>query len=323
MLLKEGYTFYDSLHMLAPHHMTDERDGLMFVAQQLGEGHTMTSVLAYFGIPSRHLMMLQLAEQRGQFEQALATIAQHMTQQQKNKQAVLKLLTYPVTLFILLVCLLIGFRQFFLPQMSAMFNTTTTQSKVELTVSTMLLHLPDAVLTMLLMLLIVALLTIWIVLQKQVSAQLNIMYKIYFLRQFLQLMLTKQFASALGTLLASGLSLQDALSVLAKQSYQRYIQYVAKQLLTYVSSGFVLSAAIQRVTHFQKDFYSCAIHGEQGGNLGRELMMYSELLAEKEQAFIQKGLLVIQPLFFCVIAICILGAYLAILLPMYDMLDYV
>ncbi len=323
VLLQEGYTFYESIHMLAPYHIVDEEEGLAFVAQHLNEGHTMTRTLAYFGIPARHLMMLQLAEQRGQFERALETVAQHMMQQQKNKQTMFKLLAYPVTLFVLLICLLIGFRQFFLPQMSAMFYTTTTTSTIELTISTILLHLPDILLATLFIVISAIIITISIVLQRQVSSQMQLIYKIYPIRRLVQLMLTKQLAASLGTLLASGLSLQDALTMLTKQTYQRYIQYVAQQLRMRVSSGFLLSAAIQQLPYFQHDFYSCALHGEQGGNLGRELMMYSELLAEKEQTFMNRALQVIQPIFFSFIAICILGAYLAILLPMYDMLDHV
>lgn len=323
-LLKEGYTFYDSLHMLAPHHMTDEEESLQFVARQLSEGHTMTSVLAYFGIHPKYLMTLQLAEQRGHFERSLAHVAQQMERHAKNRQAIIKLMTYPVTLFLLLVLLLIGFRQFFLPQMSSMFYTTTAeQSVIELTISNILLHLPDVFLLVMALLAIGSTIAVVLVLNRNVATQIQLIYKLYPIRYFFQLALTRQLAEALGTLLTSGLSLQDALRILSTQQYQRYIQYLSHHLFTSATSGLLLSQAIERLHYFQTDFYSCTIHGEKGGNLGRELIMYSERLAEKQQSFVQKLLSIVQPLFFCLIAICILGAYLAILLPMYEMIDYV
>lgn len=322
-LLKEGYTFYDSLHMLAPHHMTDEDESLQFVSRQLSEGHTMTSILAYFGIQPKYLMTLQLAEQRGHFEQSLAHVAKQMERHTKNRQAIIKLMTYPVTLFFLLVLLLIGFRQFFLPQMSSMFYTTSEQSVIELTISNILLHLPDLFLLMMALLTISAIVAVTFVLNRNVSAQIQLIYKLYPIRYFFQLALTKQLAEALGTLLTSGLSLQDALQILSKQQYQRYIQYLSHHLFTGVTTGLLLSQAIERLSYFQADFYSCTVHGEKGGNLGKELIMYSERLVEKQQSFVNTLLSIVQPLFFCLIAICILGAYLAILLPMYEMIDYV
>lgn len=323
-LLKEGYTFYDSLHMLAPHHMTNEQQSLQFVSHQLSEGRSMTSILAYFGLQPKHLMTLQLAEQRGHFERSLAHVAEQMERQLKNRQAMLKLLTYPITLFFLLILLLIGFRQFFLPQMSSMFYTTTAkQSVVELTISNILLHLPDVLLLLIALLTTSAIIAVYIVLNRNISAQMQLIYKLYPIRFFFQLAITKQLAEAIGTLLTSGLSLQDALTILSKQQYQRYIQYVATRLLQGVTTGLLLSQAIHRLSYFQTDFYSCIVHGEKGGNLGKELIMYSELLAEKQQSFMNKLLSIVQPLFFCLIAICILGAYLAILLPMYEMIDYV
>ena len=89
--------------------------GTHLTKKLLKEGHAMTDVFRYFGISARYLLTLQLAEQRGEFERALGHVAAQMERQTKNNHMMIKLLTYPITLFFLLVCLLIGFRQFFLP----------------------------------------------------------------------------------------------------------------------------------------------------------------------------------------------------------------
>ena len=60
-------------------------------------------------------------------------------------------------------------------------------------------------------------------------------------------------------------------------------------------------------------------HGELTGYLGKELLLYSEVLMEQIEQQTQRILRIIQPSFFIMIAICIVGAYLAILMPMYNL----
>ena len=60
-------------------------------------------------------------------------------------------------------------------------------------------------------------------------------------------------------------------------------------------------------------------HGELTGYLGKELLLYSEVLMEQIEQQTQRILRIIQPSFFIMIAICIVGASLAILMPMYNL----
>jgi len=87
--------------------------------------------------------------------------------------------------------------------------------------------------------------------------------------------------------------------------------------------GESLTQAVQIMSIFHKDFASFVEHGEQSGYLGKELTLYSELLMEKQEQLLQKVLAFIQPSFFIVIAICILAAYVSLLLPIYHMIDLV
>ena len=50
-------------------------------------------------------------------------------------------------------------------------------------------------------------------------------------------------------------------------------------------------------------------------------MIYSEHLDEKVDRHLAKGLAVLQPALFSLIAVCILAAYIALLLPVYGMID--
>lgn len=77
------------------------------------------------------------------------------------------------------------------------------------------------------------------------------------------------------------------------------------------------------VGFFYPKFEHFIAHGEASGLLGRELILYCELLDEKLQKIIERMLAIIQPLLFVIIAICVIAAYLSILIPMYDVIDFI
>lgn len=74
---------------------------------------------------------------------------------------------------------------------------------------------------------------------------------------------------------------------------------------------------------FQKDFPMFVEHGEHSGYLGKELVLYSDLLMEKQEQLLQKILAFVQPSFFILIAACIIAAYISLLLPIYHMIELV
>ena len=53
----------------------------------------------------------------------------------------------------------------------------------------------------------------------------------------------------------------------------------------------------------------------------KNYMIYSEHLSETIDEKLAKALAMLQPALFSIIAICILAAYLALLLPVYGMMD--
>ncbi len=323
VLLNEGYTFSDSLFMLMPHHLNNKSDLENQLLEQLRNGSSMSDVLKVLGIPNIYLMTILVAEQHGKTVQALNTVANQLEKKERNRQRLLKLLTYPIMLFIFLILLFWAFRTYFLPNMSFMMNNRASEGNVQLTLSTFFLHLPDffIVLAIVFVLLIIFILR-WLK-KKTIKERLDFLLKIPIVNRNVKLQLTRQIAYELGGLIESGISMQEALDILQKQTLQPYLAEIAEIIQKRIIFGEVLSTAIERENCFYKGFYAHVLHGEQGGNLGRELQIYSEFLVERTENNVQRILAFVQPLLFLVIALCILGAYLAILLPMYEMMDLI
>lgn len=322
-LLQEGYSFGDAVSMLTPHHLQHVENIEQTIANQLKSGKSLEDVLRFLGVDEHYLMTLFVAQQSGSVADGLFLIAKMMKKASKSKEQLIKLASYPMFLFFFLIVLFVCFRQFFLPNMEEMFKRRGSENQLELKISATLLHLPDFLMMVLLLLLFMALFFKNYAAKKKAGERLLLYYKVPFFRRILQLQLTKQLAFELGTLLVGGLTLQTALSLLHKQPHQQLVAYTAHLFLQELAQGEALSDAILLNRYVHSAFYAFVIHGEQSGNLGKELLLLGEFMEERMGNRVEIALQIMQPVLFCIIALCILGAYISIMLPMYDMINYV
>ena len=63
-------------------------------------------------------------------------------------------------------------------------------------------------------------------------------------------------------------------------------------------------------------------HGEKSGFLSKELLIYSELLEERTTKWLERLISAMQPLLFVIIALCIVAAYVSLLVPIYNMMKF-
>jgi len=199
-------------------------------------------------------------------------------------------------------------------------GTTSTDA---MNVTSLLLHLPDVLLSVCLIAIIVAITYRWNVRRHSFELQVIKLQQIPLLSTWMKLFWTKNLSQELGALLASGLSLQLALNVLRKQNFQPYLQVISENIYSSVLLGESLKQAVQLSECFIDDFPTYISHGESSGHLAKELLIYSDLLNEQIEASLTKSLSFIQPILFGILAVCILAAYLSILLPVYGMIDFI
>ncbi|MEX3621782.1 competence type IV pilus assembly protein ComGB [Viridibacillus arvi] len=324
VLLTEGYTFRDALSMLLPHHVEELSEVEFLVEEKFRSGSNMSEILQLLGYQKSYLMTIHVAEQQGRVVRALESIASQMITKEETQKRLQKLMAYPAILFVFLVLLFFGFRTYFLPNMSSMMLSREGDASVsKLTLSSFFLHIPDALIIAACGSILFAFVVWKNISKKEVGHQMKLYLKIPVLCRWFRLQLTRQFAYELGGLLESGLSMQESLIILQQQELQPFMAKIAGEIRERVIFGDSLSTAVNHMKVFQKGFNGHILHGEEGGNLGRELQIYSDFLTDKTEANMTRVLAIIQPLLFCIIAVCILGAYLAILLPMYEMMEMV
>ena len=325
VLLNEGYVLSDCMTMLLPYHVKDYSYWQTILQQHFQKGASVVELFSLFGVKKRYLLAIQLAEVSGELAEVLKSVSEQLIFDMSVKEKLKKLLSYPTILFCFLVLLFIGFRLYFMPNILAMFSSKTTEetniSGVQW--SQFFLKVPDYIIILFVVTGVSGIFFTIYINRKRVDLQVDLLMAIPLVRYGWMLILTRQFARSIGSLLMTGLSLQQALEYLKEQQIQKQISYIASLIEQRIIYGDTLASAINMHRFFYPKFAEFVDHGEKSGMLARELMLYCELLDSKIAKVIEKAFSIIQPLLFSIIAICIVAAYLSILLPMYNLLDFI
>lgn len=322
-LLNEGYTFPDAIHLLLPFHVEDVEHFRQMIDKKLRDGVEVVDILQSLSLPKHYLIAITIAEENGDLASALHTIAKQMSFNVEMTKKLQRLLAYPLFLFIFISSIFIAFRIYFLPNIERIVQSRTERQDDGMDLTKWLLHLPDAILFGSIVFFSCVIGFIYFLKKMTIAEQLALLLKIPVVRYFFQLQMTRQFARYLGNLLDSGFSIQQALNILQQQRFNKHLSFICNQIEKRIIYGDSLKQSVEMTTYFFPKFEVFIHHGEQSGHLGKELLIYCELLDEKLETFIKTAVGIVQPLLFLIIAICIIAAYLSVLLPMYSLIEII
>ncbi|MDN4493313.1 competence type IV pilus assembly protein ComGB [Ureibacillus aquaedulcis] len=323
-LLNEGYTFPDSIDMLLPYHVDNPAEWRSKIQEKFRNGEGLIEILQCFSIPKHFLIAISISEENGKLAQSLHSISMQLDFNEKMRKKIVNLLSYPILLSIVLMSIFFAFRIYFLPNIAQILESRTeVGSNSTIFISSIFLKLPDILLLVFVTVLCIITTSILFIKKQSVQRQLPLILKLPIVSYFYKMHITNQLAKTMGDLLIGGFSLQHALTILQNQQLNKTLAYVSKEIERRVTFGESLSSAVLHLGWFSAKFEEFIIHGEKNGYLGRELLIYSELIDEKVQHFIKTGVSIIQPLFFIIIALSIIAAYLSILLPMYELIEII
>jgi competence protein ComGB len=322
VLIREGYTFHDGLVLLLPYHSKQYSELLTQTEKDLKAGLGVIEVLSRLGFSASFLLPIVIAEVDGKLADALNGIANRIKQSEERKKKLRNLLLYPFVLFSFLAIFLVFFRSYFLPNLQAMAiarneGTSGFVSILPLVVS----KIPDVLIGCGAFLISTALIGILIFRRLTPTKRIHFIMSIPFVNSTFSKWKTRDFSSEMGSLLQSGLSMQDALEVLEKQEADPILSEIAMVIKRHVVYGESFDMAIRLTVGLRKELSDYAKHGSDTGHLAKELLLFSENLDEMIEEELSKWLALLQPALFAVLAICILAAYLALLLPVYSMFD--
>ncbi|MFJ7826779.1 competence type IV pilus assembly protein ComGB [Psychrobacillus sp. NPDC096623] len=323
-LLKEGYTFHESVTMLLPFHVKDSETVSKRIIDIQRNGLNVVDVFKLLGFPSRLLLPLNLASVHGQLQQTIAVLSVNTAFFERAKKRLNNLLMYPIFLFMILFLLFTMFRTYFLPNMEALIGSRGNEvSEQSLIWTSFLLQMPNLFFLTTIIFGCLFMLSYILLKRLPIDRQLAIYLSLPIVRGWYRLLLTRVFAREMGGLLESGMSFQQSLKALISQEEHEVLQFVGEQMTEKVVHGESFSQAVFLLNTFTTELFHFVLHGENSGYLGRELSLYSEFLSQEIEKKLSLYISIVQPALFLILAVFIIGAYLAILLPIYNMINIV
>ncbi|MGB6408990.1 MAG: competence type IV pilus assembly protein ComGB [Planococcus donghaensis] len=318
VLMNEGYLLPVALNLLLPMHTSKLEESLAGITTILKEGGNAAEILKFLGFKEHVLFPVEIAESHGRLAESIDSIGKSFARTERVQKKLRNILIYPVSLLIFTSILFLFFRTSYVPNLTEMMNSMQSGEEAS-GVPAYLLSLPDFFIAIFACVALSVFVFGQLLKQQAVERQITWLLSIPVIRRFMKLYWSHLLARELGTLLHSGISMQQSLDLLQRQNYHKIIQFMARTSHEELMMGQSFSRSLEHVAFVSKDMPAFVQHGEMTGFLGKELILYSEVLMEQIEQHTQQMLRIIQPSFFIIIAICIIGAYLAILMPMYNL----
>lgn len=305
-LLSSGYSIAQSIDILASAHQKWQLI-LNQVQEGLSTGQTFYQALEPFISPSI-LLQLRLSDQHGDISNTLVRIGRTLAKFQQQQNKLSQVMRYPMILLAILGLLLIGLKCFLYPMINQWRETNqeVTNHPYAFTFCTGIL-----ILTFLIM-------WLWYWYHLSLIQQLNLLAKLPFVGMIVRSIITYQVSQQLSMLMFSGLTLPEIIDAVAQQNNKSYSVALAHDIQKHLKSGDNIERYILSQSFVNDSLAGYFIRGHQPKILARYLDYYAKtqfkLLMQQTDRFI--GML--QPLFFGIIGIAIVGLYISMLLPMYQ-----
>ena len=317
-LIDHGYMLEDSLEFLLIQYEVAD-DEIKKIKEKLSNGSKLSDILGYLGYSQLIVSKIKFAEDYGRIEDMLQEVETYLKIKKIQQEKVIKTLRYPLFLTLTLICLIMVFNALVIPQ----FENIYTSSNIKMDLQTIILikslyYIPKIISIIFLLILICIGYTFYTIKYKPNLFLKSLLY-IPKVRNYSKLYFSYRFSMELSLFLMSGFSLKTALEVMVEEDYDYYLTLFSKDILNGLDQGIGFEDAIGKIKYFDKSMRKFVSHGKNNGLIDKELKLFSELMLDTFLTSLDKNLKKLQPILFGILAVVIVGLYMVILLPIFNM----
>ena len=317
-LIDHGYMLEDSLEFLLIQYEVAD-DEIKKIKEKLSNGSKLSDILGYLGYSQLIVSKIKFAEDYGRIEDMLLEVETYLKIKKIQQEKVIKTLRYPLFLTLTLICLIMVFNALVIPQ----FENIYTSSNIKMDLQTIILikslyYIPKIISIIFLLILICIGYTFYTIKYKPNLFLKSLLY-IPKVRNYSKLYFSYRFSMELSLFLMSGFSLKTALEVMVEEDYDYYLKLFSKDILNELDQGIGFEDAIGKIKYFDKSMRKFVSHGKNNGLIDKELKLFSELMLDTFLTSLDKNLKKLQPILFGILAVVIVGLYMVILLPIFNM----
>lgn len=227
---------------------------------------------------------------------------------------------YPIILLSIFIILLIFLRHTILPSFLDIFQMSDESSST-IVLSILII---EWIIRFLLLTFIFSIIgtLVWKRFDKKIGIQTKI--KIYniipFFRHYMKLQTSLLFATHMGTLLKTGMPINEILTMLEQQKKLPILSFYAKQMTLKLSQGIYITHLLTQLTFIDPQLSVIFQKNVDNQSLERDLTTYADYLTEEMNRKMMKLLAMIQPVIFVILASFIIFIYVTLMWPMFQLI---
>ncbi|MGP7816230.1 competence type IV pilus assembly protein ComGB [Niallia sp. 01092] len=321
-LLERGYSLAEAAHSTLYYLSDQKQEDIRACIGALQGGESFYENLKKMQFNEQLISYVFFAEKHGGFAAAFQDGSKMILTRQETVAKLKKLLYYPLFL-ISFTCILFFFvQQILLPKFTSLFVSMDLKKNIFM----VFVIGAGKVIPIISMLLVICILL------------LILYYHLYFKKQdmitrctmFVQLPLIGRYFSLyythiitlqLSYLVSSGFSIYESLQFFQQNKQQRLYAEVGLIVMEHLRKGERLEQAFSVIPFFEKELRRILQHGQENGRLDQELHYFSSFCINTFQEGANKTIKIIQPSLYALVGLLIISLYLAVLLPMFQLLD--
>ncbi|WP_272877484.1 competence type IV pilus assembly protein ComGB [Streptococcus ruminantium] len=300
--LGEIVDFLRRSQLLADRYTQVLSDGLL-------AGKPFSSLLADLRFSDAVVTQVSLAEVHGNTSLSLFHIQSYLENVSKIRKKLIEVATYPVILLAFLLLIVVGLKNYLLPQLE------------EENIATVLInHLPAIFLSVVFLLSVGVLAGLTCYRKASKIKVFSRLVALPFLGKVIQTYLTAYYAREWGSLIGQGLEMPQIVELMQTQRSQLFRE-IGEDLESALSNGQSFHYHIQSYPFFKRELSLIIEYGQVKSKLGSELALYAAECWEEFFSRINKAMQLIQPLVFLFVALMVVLIYAAMLLPIYQNME--
>lgn len=326
-MLNAGVTIIKCLDTLAKQSVKkNTKAALMGVYEGVQKGLTLSTAMKMQGsFPTLLVNMVESGEMSGSLDNIMMRMSEHFEKDYKLKAKVRNAMIYPCVLVIVGIVVVIILLTYVLPQFAGIFAQAGSDVPA---ITKAMLAASDFLRTkwyILIAIVAVIALVIWAVCRSESGKRFFavISLKLPIFGKLNKTVITARFARTLSTLLASGMSLIQALEISTRVVNNAKLDEYMDDGIDKIRKGIPLSHVIQEVPVFPPMFTSMVSIGEESGALDDIMYKTANFYDEESDAAISAMVATIEPVMIVFLGIVVGLLVASVMQPMMGMYEAV
>src|SRR5699024_8160530 len=232
-----------------------------------------------------------------------------------------RMIRYPIFLMLVLILLLLFLKQYVLPLVLNLFQSSSHSS----TTVTFSILIIDFFSTTFLSIVCVAA-TVYLLWGRykhriSIEQQIKLFQKIPFYRKFLKLYTSYYFSTHVSMFLKSDLPFKEIMENMSRQKKLPILSHYATLLTEQLQQGVYVDSLLSSFYFIDNQISTIFQKNINADSLEQDLSMYADFTADKLQRKMEQLLTYIQPVFFITLASFIIFIYITLMLPMFQLIQ--